>query len=126
MSHAGPLRLILRTAADIFLGVLLFVSFALALSAYERNSAATHRLGGLLSVSSSAGDLLKFSLDDSPLIAAAVVATAVPVPQSEAFSAPHQTTKSAAILLVGSVFSLIVAFNLAFFRHLRREYASPR
>jgi hypothetical protein len=125
MSKAGRLRLVLRTTADITIGLILFVTFALALSAHERTSAATHRLGSLLSVSSSAGDLLKFSLDDNPLIAAAVVATAVPVPQT-AFSAPHPPTKGNAILLLAGVFSMIVAFNLAFFRHLRREYASPR
>lgn len=126
MSSAGPLRLILRTTADVCVGLILFLIFALALSAYERNSAATHRLGGILAVSSSAGDLLKFSLDDSPLIAAAVVATAVPVPQAHTFNAPRHTTKGVAWLLFGGVFSGIVAFNLAFFRHLRREYASPR
>jgi hypothetical protein len=126
MSKTGPLRLVLRTTADVFIGLVLFTSFVLAVSAYERTSAATHRLGGLLSVSSSASELLKFSLDDSPLIAAAVVATAVPVPQTGAFSVPRHTTKGTAILLLGSIFSMIVAFNLAFFRHLRREYASPR
>ncbi len=126
MSNAGPLRLVLRTAADVCIGLILFVTFALAISAHQRTSAATHRLGGLLSVSSSAGELLKFSLDDSPLIAAAVVATAVPVPPTAAFSAPRHATKGGAILLLGAIFSMIVAFNLAFFRHLRREYASPR
>jgi hypothetical protein len=30
------------------------------------------------------------------------------------------------MLLLAGIFSGIVAFNLAFFRHLRREYASPR
>ena len=90
MSNAGPLRLVLRTAADVCIGLILFVTFALAVSAHERTSAATHRLGGLLSISSSAGELLKFSLDDSPLIAAAVVATAVPVPQASRLQrAPH-------------------------------------
>ena len=126
MSNAGPLRLVLRTTADVLIGLILFVTFALAISAHERTSSATHRLGGLLSISSSAGELLKFSLDDNPLIAAAVVATAVPVPQAAALSAPRHTTKGTAILLLGSAFSMIVAFNLAFFRHLRREYASPR
>ena len=79
MSDAGPLRLALRTAADVFIGLILFVTFVLALSAHERTAAATHRLGDLL-----------------------------------------------AIVLLGGIFSMIVAFNLAFFRHLRREYASPR
>jgi hypothetical protein len=120
------MRLVLRTTADVFFGLILFTTFLLAVSAYERTSDATHRLSGLLSISSSAGELLKFSLDDSPLIAAAVVATAVPVPQSSAFGAHHSPSTNIAILLLASVFSLIVAFNLAFFRHLRREYASPR
>ncbi len=126
MSGKGRLGLALRTTADVFIGLVLFTSFILAAGAFERSSKATHHFGGLLSISSNAGDLLKFSLDDSPLIAAAVVATAVPVPQAAAFSAPHQTTKGAAILLLAGIFSAIVAFNLAFFRHLRREYASPR
>lgn len=126
MSKAGPLRLVLRTTADVLIGLILFTTFLLAVSAHERTSAATHRLSGLLSISSSAGELLKFSLDDSPLIAAAVVATAVPVPQSSVFGASHSPATDSAILLLASVFSLIVAFNLSFFRHLRREYASPR
>ena len=126
MSKAGPLRLVLRTTADVFIGLLLFTTFLLAVSAHERTSVATNRLSGLLSISSSAGELLKFTLDDSPLIAAAVVATAVPVPQPSAFSAPRSPATNSAILLLAGVFSLIVAFNLAFFRHLRREYASPR
>jgi hypothetical protein len=126
MSTTGRLRLILRTTADVCVGLILFLTFALAVSAYERSSAATHRLGGLLAVSSSAGDLLKFSLDDSPLIAAAVVATAVPVPQTAILNAPRHTSRGAAWVLLGCVFSGMVAFNLAFLRHLRREYASPR
>jgi hypothetical protein len=126
MSTAGPLRLILRTTADVCVGLILFLTFALAVSAYQRHSDATHRLGGLLAVSSSAGELLKFTLDDSPLIAAAVVATAVPVPRAASLTSPRHVTKKLAWVLFGCVFSGIVAFNLAFFRHLRREYASPR
>lgn len=126
MSQAGPLRLILRTTTDVCVGLILFVTFVLAVGAYERNAAATHRLSGLLSVSSSAGDFLKFSLDDSPLIAAAVVASAVPVPQAGSFSLVRRPTEAASMLLLAMIFSGIVAFNLAFFRHLRREYASPR
>ena len=126
MSNAGPLRLALRTAADVCIGLILFVSFALAISAHQRTSAATHRLGGLLSISSSAGELLKFSIDDSPLIAAAVVATAVPVPHSSPVTGLRNTTRDTAYVLLAAIFSALVAFNLAFFRHLRREYASPR
>jgi len=126
MPKAGPLRLVLRTAADALIGLVLFLVFAFAIGAYERASVATHRLGGILSVSSSAGDLLKFSLDDSPLIAAAVVATAVPVPRLGAISGLRSTTRDTAYMLLAGIFSALVAFNLAFFRHLHREYASPR
>jgi hypothetical protein len=118
--------MILRTAGDAMLGLVLFLMFALAISAYERTSIATHRLGDILAVSSSAGDLLKFSLDGSPLIAAAVVATAVPVPHSGAENRLPRTNGATAFLLLAGIFSALVAFNLAFFRHLRREYASPR
>jgi len=111
---------------DAFIGLVLFLTFALAINAYERTSVATHRLGDILSVSSSAGELLKFSLNDSPLIAAAVVATAVPVPHSGTTSPLPRTTGLMAFMLLGGIFSGLVAFNLAFFRHLRREYASPR
>jgi len=126
MSMSAPFRTILRTAGDAFIGLVLFMTFALAISAYERTSVATHRLGDILAVSSSAGELLTFSLDDSPLIAAAVVATAVPVPHSGTAGRLPRTTGPAAFLLLAGVFSALVAFNLAFFRHLRREYASPR
>src|SRR5436190_12279253 len=86
------LRLAVRAAADVLIGLALFVTFAYAIGAHERTSLAKHHLRDILTVSSSAGDLLKFSLDDSPLIAAAVVATAVPVPHSGAEPVlPHTT-----------------------------------
>jgi len=126
MAKSGPLRTVLRFAVDALIGLVLFLAFAFAVGAYESHATATHRLGGILSMSSSAGDLLKFSLDDSPLLAAAVVATAVPVPHTDTISGAHATTRDTAYLLLAGIFSALVAFNLAFFRHLRREYASPR
>ena len=124
MAKIRPLRFVLRTLTDALIGLVLFVAFACAVGAYESRSPATHRLGDILSVS--AGDLLKFSLDDSPLIAAAVVATAVPVPHSGPVSGLRNTPRDTAYVLLAAIFSALVAFNLAFFRHLRREYASPR
>lgn len=126
MATIKPLKIVLRTLADALIGLVLFVAFAFAIGCYESHSPATHRLGGILSMSSSAGDLLKFSLDDSPLIAAAVVATAVPVPHAAAGTGLRNTTRDTAYVLLAAIFSALVAFNLAFFRHLRREYASPR
>jgi hypothetical protein len=129
MSSAGHARLIWRTAADVLIGLVLFVTFSTAIGAFERASAAKHRLGDLLAVSSGAGDLLKLSLDDTPLLAAAVVATAVPVQHRSVenhLSHMHSSHRDAAYVLLASIFSALVAFNLAFFRHLRRAYASPR
>jgi hypothetical protein len=126
MAMSGPFRMVLRTVADALIGLVLFVTFAFAIGAYERTSVATYRLGDILAVSSSAGDLLKFSLQDSPVIAAAVVATAVPVPHSGAMVGLPRTPGHMAFFLLAGIFSALVAFNLAFFRHLRREYASPR
>lgn len=126
MSIGGPLRFFLRTMGDALIGLVLFLTFALAISAYERTSVATHRLSDLLTASSSAGDLLKFSLDDSPLIAAAVVATAVPVPHTGVENRLPRTSGPVAFALLAGIFSALVAFNLAFLRHLHREYASPR
>jgi hypothetical protein len=126
ISMTRSFRLTVRAAADALIGLALFVAFAYAIGAHERTSLARHHLGDILTVSSSAGDLLKFSLDDSPLIAAAVVATAVPVPHSGAHPALPHTTRETALMLLAAIFSALVALNLAFFRHLRREYASPR
>jgi hypothetical protein len=128
-SNTGHSRLIWRTAADALIGLVLFVTFATAIGAYERASAVQHRLGDVLAVSSSAGNLLKFSLDDSPLLAAAVLATAVPVQHRSVATHVrhlHNSPHHAAYALLAGIFSALVAFNLAFFRHLRREYASPR
>jgi hypothetical protein len=120
------LQLTARASADVLIGLALFVAFAYMIGANERTSLAKHHLADILTVSSSAGDLFKFSLDDSPLIAAAVVATAVPVPGSGAELAMPHTTRETAFMLLAAIFSALVALNLAFFRHLRREYASPR
>ena len=126
MSMTRSFRLTVRATADVLIGLALFVAFAYAIGAHERTSLAKHHLVDILTVSSSAGDFLKFSLDDSPLIAAAVVATAVPVPSSGAPMALPHTTRQTALMLLAAIFSALVALNLAFFRHLRREYASPR
>ncbi len=116
----------LRTMTDAVIGLALFLAFAVAIGNYQRVSDAANRLGDILSVSSSTGGFLKFSLNDSPLIAAAVVATAVPVQHTGAVTEIRQSDPNTAFLLLGGIFSVLMALNLAFIRHLRREYASPR
>ena len=88
-------------------------------------SNAANRLGDILSVNSSTGSFLDFSLNDSPLIAA-VVATVVPAQHTGAVTEIRQSDPNTAFLLLGGIFSALMALNLAFIRHLRREYASPR
>jgi hypothetical protein len=126
MPARRPTRIALRLGADALIGLALFLVFTVAIGAEQRAAVAQHRLGDILAVSSSAGDLLKFSLDDSPLIAAAVVATAVPVPHADAARGLPRTPRQTAFVLLAGIFSALVAMNLAFFRHLRRVYASPR
>ena len=126
MSGTARLKLIVRTVADACIGLVLFAGFAVAVGLYEHNVDATYRLSDLLPVSASAGDFFKFSIDDSPFIAAAAVATAVPVPQSAVFAGPPPVPADMALGMLAAIFSAIVALNLAFFRHLRRVYASPR
>jgi hypothetical protein len=130
-SSTGHSRLIWRTAADALIGLVLFAMFATAVGAYQR-AAVANRLDDLLAVSSSAGDLFRFSPDAGPLLAAAVVATAVPVQHHSVehhirnLHSLHRSSHHAAYALLAGIFSALVAFNLAFLRHLRREYASPR
>jgi len=123
MPNARPARFALRTAADVIAGLVLFIAFAVALGAPDRSGEAAHILTAGLTTS--AGELLSFSLDDNPLLAAAV-ATAVPLPKSSDLVSSAIPDRDNAMLLLACVFSLIVAFNLAFVRHLRRVYASPR
>ena len=117
-------NLVFRTITDALVGLALFLTVALAFSAYERTSAATGQLGTILSVRS--GNVLNFSLSDSPLIAAAIVATAAPKLPSDLLGGFQRTTHQTAYVLLACIFSALVALNLRFFRHLRREYASPR
>jgi hypothetical protein len=108
------------------IGLVLFVIFAVAVGNYQRTADATIRFGDILSISSSTGNFLKFSLDDSPLVAATVVATSVPFSRTDPLSRARQTHQNMAFMLLGGIFSVLIALNLAFIGHLRREYASPR
>ena len=119
-------RSFLRTMADALISLLLFLTFAVAIGNYQRVSDATNRLGDILSVSARVGDFIKFSLGDSPPTTAAVVATGVQVQHAGAVTGFRKTDQNTAFLLLGAIFSLLMALNLAFIRHLCREYASPR
>jgi hypothetical protein len=116
----------MRTVADALISLLLFVTILVAIGNYHRVSDATNRLGDILSISASSGDFIRFSLGDNPLMAAAAVAPEVPAQQSGAVAGLHKADQNTAFLLLGAIFSILMALNVAFIRHLCREYASPR
>ena len=60
------------------------------------------------------------------LIAAAMAATTIPAHSESGVTGLRQADRKSAFLLLGAIFSALMALNLAFIRHLRREYASPR
>jgi len=119
-------RTMSRIMQNSGIGLVLFVIFAVAVGNYQRTADAAIRFGDILSISSSSGNFLKYSLDDSPLVAATVVATSVPFSRTGPLSGVRQTHQNMAFLLLGGIFSVLIALNLAFIGHLRREYASPR
>ena len=119
-------KMFLRTIGDATIGLAFFLIFAVAIGNYQRVSDVANRMGDILSVSSNAGGFFRFSLDDSPMIAAAVVATTIPGHSARGVTGLRQTDRKSAFLLLGAIFSALMALNLAFIRHLRREYASPR
>ena len=119
-------RTLLRTIQYGGIGLVLFLIFAAAVSNYHRAADATIRFGDILPISSSTANFLKFSLDDNPLVAATVVATSVSFPHTGPLSGVRQTDPNMAFLVLGGIFSVLIALNLAFIGHLRREYASPR
>ena len=116
----------MRTVADAIISLLLFVTIAVAIGNYQRVWDATNRLGDILSIGTSSGDFIRFSLSNSRLMAAASVATGVPVQHSGAVARLQKTDPNTAFLLLGAIFSVLMVLNLAFIRHLCREYASPR
>ncbi len=56
---------------------------------------------------------------------ATTVKAAAHLPHRPSLTMFQRTDKQTALILMAAVFSALVAFNLAFFRHLRRLYARP-
>jgi hypothetical protein len=88
------------------------------------------RFADLFTSAAHAGDLAKpVAEGDNRLIAPRAMTTADNRPSAEPGTAAFGTRDAArqsTMIGLAAVFSLLVAFNLAFFRHLRRVYASPR
>jgi hypothetical protein len=109
-------RLIARTAFDAAAGLAVFFLIALLAGASAGSADGLARFGNPLQLSG-----------DGPAPAAAVppVQTAVPLPPSGISKLLAGSGRRNAFYLLAAVFSALVAFNLAFFRHLRRVYAAP-
>jgi hypothetical protein len=103
-------RLIARTTIDAAAGLALFIVFAV-LASGGASYGGSPPFDGVPSLGA-AGDVWA----NGPAAAKALMQVA---PQ------PPDPANQASLYLLAAVFSALVAFNLAFFRHLRRVYAAP-
>ncbi len=116
-------KLVLRTGADFCIGLIVFGAFALAMNS-GTGSASPSQFNDLLSISANAAELTTAPDNSKAVVEAAqMVKSAVPVPLSSADSVFRNTTGPSAMWMLGLVFAMLFAFNLAFFRHLRMQYA---
>lgn len=84
------------------------------------------RFGDFLSLSAEAGERTKDVVSDLPGTAASLALVATPRQHGMPPPVFRHTNAHVATLLLAAVLSLLLAFNLAFVRHLRRVNASPR
>lgn len=99
-----------RLVADAMTGLALFTVLTVALGG----------IGDALSVGTA------LAADSPSLDAEGVGGVAVAGFLQAASVAPAPAAKLAVLAVLGAAFASIFAFNLAFARHLRRVYASPR
>ncbi len=116
-------KLVLRTSVDFCIGLIVFAAFALAMNS-GTGSTSPSQFNDLLSISANAAELTAAPDNRKAVMEAAqMVKSAVPVPPSSADSVFRNTTGPNAMWMLGLVFAMLFAFNLAFFRHLRMQYA---
>lgn len=125
MLRTNSSRIVLRTAADALFGLVLFLVVAAAISGQDHTGLTTHHLSEIMSISSGMLSGHGLSNGEVPLIAATVAAV-IPSPPAQMPPGFERTSPDEMLALFAGVFSLLVALNLAFLRHLRRAYASPR
>jgi hypothetical protein len=116
MQHLPTLRLP-RVLRDFVVGMALFGLIAAAAGSFSKD----HKRTALFSGAAFAGHYV-IPMDGTLLVPATYTPTS-PVQSTRVARAPEQ---SQSLIILGLVFSSMVAFNLAFLRHLRRVYASPR
>jgi hypothetical protein len=116
-------RPVRRAAADAVLGLTLFVAFAFGLMGAPNLSDLTHSTQAtaaeMAKVAAFTGPLATESQFEKAAIRPAILVTVKPDIAAATVNQP------AAFSLLAAVFAALFAFNLAFFRHLRRVYAVP-
>ena len=121
ISSPKPVR---RAAADAILGLTLFVVFAIGLlgapnfsdftTSGQAKAAEMARVAAFTGPISTVGKVEHDAIRPAILVSARTATSAGPGP-----------SRMTAIGLLAGVFAVLFAFNLAFFRHLRRVYAAP-
>ena len=115
-----PVKLLTRRAlGDVITGLAIFMIFAGALSGVPR-------LSDLLAMPAHAGELAKAAAHSVTISTPAVVEVKATAPSFMVEASAKQPGRAIALTVLAGVFTALFAFNLAFFRHLRRAYASPR
>lgn len=123
---ASPvLRRFRRFAADVIAGLAVFV-FIVSVATPNCSTAAA-QTADLIALSATAGEATSDLVRDPAATAASVAAIAVPTLPTTGSGMFSQPNQGIALILLAAVCSAMVAFNLAFFRHLREvSAAAPR
>ena len=109
-----------RAAVDVTIGLGVFIAFAGVISGIPS-------LSDLVSVPAEAGELAKAAAHSVTLSSPVVIETKVAAaPSFMVEASAKEPGRALALMLLAGVFTALFAFNLAFFRHLSRAYASPR
>lgn len=117
-------RTVRRTALDVGIGLAIFTLLAFAIS-FDKSAVNPPAFSDLLSISANAAELTTATDKTDALAEAAyIVKAAVPVPPTASDGVFRNTTGATAMTLMAAIFSLLFAFNVAFFRHLRSQYAA--
>lgn len=125
MSSRSFLRTTRRFAAELITGLALFV-FLVSVTAPNGSSAAPSP-GDLVALSASAGEATGALVRMPTTAAASMASVAVPTVHSASMSSARWLNHRIGLIVLAAVLSAMVAFNLAFFRHLRHVQArSPR
>lgn len=118
-----PRHPVAQTIRDFLFGLVLFAGLSLAV-VFDQGSNLGERFASGLTPSALAGDLTVSSLSaQTHADAAAAVKTALPMTLSTGDAVLTRTSPQLAMVLLAAVFSALVAFNFAFFRHLKRRFS---